>query len=121
MSDNAIQELIINKKQIHLNQKDKYIQINNRDLDVQNFILISQITFNHLKPIDISENKISNILALKKMSLPFLEFLNFSNEIQTIEPVTKIKSNNLRYIFLQKNQIKDIETFLYSNFPSLKY
>ena len=55
------------------------------------------------------------------MSLPFLEFLNFSNEIQTIEPVTKIKSNNLRYIFLQKNQIKDIETFLYSNFPSLKY
>ena len=92
MSDNAIQELIINKKQIHLNQKDKYIQINNRDLDDQNFILISQITFNHLKQIDISKNKIKNIQPLKKMNLSFLEFLNLSyNEIQIIEPVTKIK------------------------------
>ena len=42
------------------------------------------------------------------------------NEIQIIEPVTKINSKNLRYIFLQKNQIKDIETFIDSNFPSLK-
>jgi Leucine-rich repeat (LRR) protein len=82
---------------------------------------MSQIKFDQLKEIDISQNKIKNIQPLKNMSLPFLKFLNLSyNEIQIIEPVTKINSKNLRYIFLQKNQIKDIETFIDSNFPSLK-
>jgi Leucine-rich repeat (LRR) protein len=42
------------------------------------------------------------------------------NQIELIEPVTKINSKKLQYIFLQKNQIKDIDTFLDSNFQSLK-
>jgi len=55
------------------------------------------------------------------MSLPFLEFLNLShNEIQIIEPVAKLKSKNLEYIFLQRNKIKDLENFLGSDFPALK-
>ena len=120
MSDNAFKELK-DKKNIQLHQKNKYIHLNKRELNDQEFNLISQIKFDQLKEIDISENKIKNIQPLKKMVLPFLEFLNLSyNEIQIIEPITKINSKNLRYIFLQKNQIKDIETFLDSNFPSLK-
>jgi hypothetical protein len=55
------------------------------------------------------------------MSLPFLEFLNLSyNEIKNIEPVAKLKSLNLKYIFLQRNLIEDIEPFLQSYFPALK-
>jgi hypothetical protein len=42
------------------------------------------------------------------------------NEINFIEPVTKINSKELQYIFLQKNQIKDINTFLDSNFQNIK-
>ena len=55
------------------------------------------------------------------MNLPFLEFLNLGhNKIKKIEPIAKLKSKNLQYIFLQNNQIEDIETFLESEFPSLK-
>jgi len=55
------------------------------------------------------------------MCLPFLEFLNLGhNKIKKIEPIAKLKSKNLQYIFLQNNQIEDIETFLVSEFSSLK-
>jgi len=112
---------LIDKKTIQLNRKDKYIHINNMELNDQDFKYISQIRFNQLKEIDISENKIKDIEPFKKMSLPFLEFLNLShNEIQIIEPITKLNSKNLQYIFLQNNKIEDIETFLESDFPCLK-
>ena len=110
-----------NKKNIYLNGKEKFLHLNKRELDDQDFKKISQIKFNQLKEIDISENKITNVKPFKKMSLPFLEFLNLSyNQIQFIEPVTKLKSEKLQYIFLQNNKIEDMETFLESDFPSLK-
>jgi len=106
---------------IYLYRKDKYLHLYNRELDNQDFKFLSQIRFNQLKEIDISENRISNIEPFNKMSLPFLEFLNLShNRIQIIEPVAKLKSNNLEYIFVQGNIIEDIEAFLESYFPSLK-
>jgi Leucine-rich repeat (LRR) protein len=41
------------------------------------------------------------------MNLPFLEFLNLGhNKIKKIEPIAKLKSKNLQYIFLQNNQMK---------------
>ena len=108
-------------KEILLFRKAKKIPLNNKLLNDQDFKYISQIRFNQLKEIDISENKIKIIEPFKKMSLPFLEFLNLShNEIEAIEPVAKLKSKNLEYIFLQKNKIKDIESFLESYFPCLK-
>ena len=123
-SRNAIEKL--GEKNISLHRTDKYIDLNNylynnNKLNDQDFKYISQIRFNQLKEIDISENKITNIEPFNKMSLPFLEFLNLSyNEIQIIEPVTKINSKILQYIFLQKNQIKDIGSFLDSNFENIK-
>ena len=108
-------------KDIRLSRKDKYIHISNMELNDQDFKYISQIKFNQLKEIDISENKIKDIEPFKNMSLPFLEFLNLShNKINKIEPITKLKSKNLQYIFLQNNKIEDIETFLESDFPALK-
>ena len=109
------------KKKIHLHRDENYLHLNNRELDDNDFSLISQISFNQLKEIDLSQNSIINIQPFKKMSLPFLEFLNLSfNNIKIIEPVAKLKSKSLQYIFLQKNKIEDIEAFLKSNFPILK-
>jgi len=114
-------EYLIHHKEIQLYRNEKYLHLNNRKLDDQDFKYISQITFNQLKEIGISENKTSNIEPFKKMNLPFLEFLNLShNQINKIEPVTKLKSFNLQYIFLQRNNIEDLETFLESDFSSLK-
>ena len=108
-------------KGIHLQRNEKYLHLNNRELDDQDFKYISQIRFNQLKEIDISENNITNVEPFKKMNLPFLEFLNLSyNKINKIEPVTKLKSYKLQYIFLQRNNIEDLETFLESDFPYLK-
>ena len=109
------------EKGIYLRRKNKYIYLNNRNLDDRDFKYISQIRFNQLKEIDISENNITNVEPFKKMSLPFLEILNLSyNKINHIEPVTKIKSKNLQYIFLQNNKMEDLESFIESNFPALR-
>ena len=115
----AIDELI-EQKSIHLHRDDKYLQLNNQKLVDKDFKCISQISFNQLKEIDISENHIKNIQYFKKMSLPFLEFLNLSfNEIDKIEPITKLNSKNIKYIFLQNNEIEDIEAFLDSNYNNI--
>jgi Leucine-rich repeat (LRR) protein len=114
-------DYFIDQKKIHLHRDDKCLQLNNQKLVDKDFKCITQISFNQLKEIDISENKIKNIQSFKKMSLPFLEFLNLShNEIDKIEPITKINSKELEYLFLQKNHIEDIETFLDSNFEKIK-
>jgi Leucine-rich repeat (LRR) protein len=110
-------DYFIDQKKIHLHRDDKCLQLNNQKLVDKDFKCITQISFNQLKEIDISENKIKNIQSFKKMSLPFLEFLNLSfNEIDKIEPITKLNSKNIKYIFLQNNEIEDIEAFLDSNY-----
>ena len=110
----------LKNKNIQLSRNEKHIHLNKRDLDDQDFRYISQIRFNQLKEIDISENNITSIENFKKMSLPFLEFLNLShNKIKHIEPITKLKYKNLKYIYLQGNEIEDIESFLNTDFSSL--
>ena len=114
-------ESLIDKRSIQLYREEKYIHLNNRKLDDQDFIYISQIRFNQLKEIDISENAITSIEPFKKMRLPFLEFLNLSyNQIKFIKPLTKLKSEKLKYIFLQHNKIEDIEALSESDFQFLK-
>jgi len=120
ISKNAIDSLI-NHRSVQLLRKEKYINLNDRKLDDQDFIYISQIRFNQLKEIDISENKITSIEPFKKMRLPFLEFLNLShNLIEHIEPLTKLKSEKLKYIFLQHNKIDDIGALSETDFQFLK-
>ena len=107
-------------KDNHLKRDCKYLQLSGKELEDNDFKLISQISFNLLKEIDISDNKIKNIQSFKKMSLPFLEFINLSfNQIKKIEPITKLKSKNIQYIFLQNNEIEDIEALLDSNFTNI--
>ena len=120
ISENAIQKLI-DEKFIQLNRKDKYIHLSERELEDKHFNYISQIRFNQLKEIDLSKNHLVNIKPIKRMSLPFLEFLNLSdNNITDIKPVAKLNSKKLQYIFLQKNNINNIESFSDSEFPKIK-
>ena len=114
-------ESLQDQRSIQLYRDEKYIHLNDRKLDDQDFINISQIRFNQLKEIDISENAITSIEPFKKMRLPFLEFLNLSyNQIKFIKPLTKLKSEKLKYIFLQHNKIEDIEALSESDFQFLK-
>ena len=119
-SKEAIEKLK-EKTKIQIYRKDKYLPLNNKKLDDKDFKYISQIRFNQLKEIDISNNQIIDIKPFNKMILPFLEFLNLSNnKIKNIEPIANLKSSNLQYIFLQVNQIEDIGPFSKSYFPALK-
>jgi Leucine-rich repeat (LRR) protein len=105
---------LIKKKKIQLSRNDKYIHLSDGKIKLEDidFEYISQIKFNQLIEIDISNNNITKVDPFKEMSLPFLEFLNLShNHINKIEPIINIKSKQLEYVFLQNNQIKDIETF----------
>ena len=118
-SEEAI-KVLNDEKDIQLYRNKKYISLNAKDLGDKYFKYVSQIRFNQLKEIDISENNITDISAFKKMTLPFIEFLNLGhNKIKIIEPIANLKSKNLKYIFLQANEIQDIETFKNSDFPIL--
>ena len=120
ISENAIHKFI-DLKGIYLHRKQKFINLSGKELKDEHFNCISQIRFNQLKEIDLSNNYLKNIQPFIRMSLPFLEFLNLShNNITDIEPVTKLNSKMLQYIFLQKNQINNIESFSVSDFPKIK-
>ncbi len=55
------------------------------------------------------------------MILPFLEYIDLSeNEIEDICPIAELKSPKLKIIFLFRNRIKNIESFLISDFPDLE-
>ena len=100
-------DYFLDKKQIQLHRNDKYIYLNEKELDDKDFKYISRIRFNQLIEIDISENNITNVEPLKKMNLPFLEFLNLGhNKIKKIEPIAKLKSKNLQYIFFKIIKLK---------------
>ena len=55
------------------------------------------------------------------MSFPFLEFLNLShNKIKNIKPLGEKYLKKLKYLFIQNNQIEDINVFLKEDFPTFE-
>lgn len=113
----------LKEKDIKITRNVENLFLNEKNIDNQRFELISQIRFNQLKQIDLSDNKLSKIEFLNNISLPFLEFLNLShNFIKDIKPIGDIKSKKLDSIYLHDNKIEEIGVFLNDNliFPSLK-
>lgn len=107
----------LKKKNIDLKREEKYLDLNNKNLEDEDFKLITMVNFYQLKRIDVSYNQIKNIDSFKKMYLPFLEYLNMSNnEIENIEPLTEIKSKKLKELFLHKNKIKKIDSLFVNQF-----
>ena len=110
-----------NKEKILLSRKDIFLHLFNRKLENKDFESISNIRFNQLNEINLSGNSIENIQSMNKMILPFLEYLNLSNnKIKNIEPIANLKSKRLKEIFLHHNEIEDISAFEGSEFPNLK-
>lgn len=108
---------------IIITRNEENLFLNGKNIDNKSFELISQIRFNQLKQIDLSDNKLSKIEFLNNINLPFLEFLNLShNLIKDIEPIGDIRSKKLDSIYLHDNKIEEIGVFLNDNliFPSLK-
>ena len=115
---------IFNEKDIKIEREEENLLLSNKQINDENIKLISQIKFNNLKEINLSENEITNIEPLCNINLPYLVLLNLSyNKIINIEPLGEINSRKLKYLFIQNNQIEDFEVFFdndyQSNFSSL--
>ena len=125
-------EIEVSKKAINKLKREKNIEneiereeeslfLGNKKLNYDNIIHISQIKFNQLKELDLSENEIENIEPLCDAKLPFLEYLNLSNnKIEKIETLGQIFFKNLKYLFIQNNQIENIDVFIEPEFPTLE-
>ena len=114
---------LFQNKKIYLMRNEQFLHLTNRLLDNNDFKIISQIKFNQLTEINISENNISDIEPLRNMNLPFLEYLNMSyNKIVNIEPIAELNCPQLKEIFLHYNKITDLNPFFITqkDFPQLK-
>ena len=116
ISDKAVKK-IFDEKEIEIDREEENLILSNKKLNDEHIKTISMIKFNQLKKIDLSENEITKIDSLCNIILPFLEFLNLSfNKIKNMEPLGEINSKHLKYLFIQNNQIEDIQIFLNPNF-----
>ena len=122
ISKKAIDKLMIEKNiEKEIEREEESIFLGNKQLNDDNIINISQIKFNQLKELDLSENDIESIEPLCDAKLPFLEYLNLSNnKIKNIEPFGQIIFKSLKYLFIQNNQIENIDVLLDTEFPTLE-
>ena len=82
---------------------------------------LTQIFFNKLKILDLSENNISKIDFLEKNKFPNLEHLILTkNKIENIEPLEKTNLDELKELDLGKNKIKDIAVLKNVKFDKLE-
>lgn len=112
---------IKNVERICLFPDDKSEPLNSdKVLGDDGFISLSKILFTQLKEIDLAENKIKEVNCLENMILPYLEYLDMSdNIIEDIKPIADLKCEKLKEICLQNNKIKTIKHFENSYFPDL--
>jgi len=107
-SDTAIDNLN-NETKLEIEREEKSLYLIDKKLNNENIKCLSQIKFNQLIEIDLSENGIIDIEPLCNMNLPFLEFLNLSsNKIKNINPLGRINSKKLKYLLIHNNEIEDI-------------
>jgi Leucine-rich repeat (LRR) protein len=113
---------IKNVERICLFPDDKSEPLNSdKVLGDDGFISLSKILFTQLKEIDLAENKIKEVNCLENMILPYLEYLDMSdNIIEDIKPIADLKCEKLKEICLQNNKIKTIKHFENSYFPDLE-
>ena len=120
ISNKAIEKLL-KEKDIPIEREEESLFLGSKKLNNEIIIYISQIKFNQLKELDLSENEIESIEPLSNAKLPFLEYLNLSNnKIKKIEPFEQIFFKNLKYLFIQNNQIENIDVLLDTEFPTLE-
>ena len=73
-SNKAI-EVFYKAAKVDIKREEESLFLSKKNLNDINIIYLSQIKFNQLKEIDLSENEIRDIEPISNMSLPFIEFL----------------------------------------------
>ena len=106
---------------IKINGEEEKIILKNKNLDDKFVKYLSEIYFENLKKLDISDNKIEDIKYLEKMKLDKLQILNVSkNKIKDIEFFKDMELKNLEELYLQENKIQNIKALLETSFSKIK-
>jgi len=108
------------KYETNLNLETSDINLSNKGIGDEGFQLLSQIPFNQINSINLSENKISDISPLTKMNLNNLIELNLSkNRINNIQILEKLNLINLQRLNFSYNKIRDIKPLTKANLINL--
>ena len=122
-----------NDKNIILNEYNKKYNLDIKDINIEKLDLssknignegleyLSKIEFKKLKNLDLSNNNISNINALKSIKFKNLEILDLSNnKISDIDVLEKVSFKGLKELNLNNNKITNINILEKVNFNELK-
>ena len=122
-----------NDKNIILNEYNKKYNLDIKDINIEKLDLssknignegleyLSKIEFKKLKNLDLSNNNISNISALKSIKFKNLEILDLSNnKISDIDVLEKVSFKGLKELNLNNNKITNINILEKVNFNELK-
>ena len=122
-----------NDKNIVLNEYNKKYNLDIKDINIEKLDLssknignegleyLSKIEFKKLKNLDLSNNNISNISALKSIKFINLEILDLSNnKISDIDVLEKVSFKGLKELNLNNNKITNINILEKVNFKELK-
>ena len=122
-----------NDKNIVLNEYNKKYNLDIKDINIEKLDLssknivnegleyLSKIEFKKLKNLDLSNNNISNISALKSIKFKNLEILDLSNnKISDIDVLEKVSFKGLKELNLNNNKITNINILEKVNFKELK-
>ena len=122
-----------NDKNIILNEYNKKYNLDIKDINIEKLDLssknignegleyLSKIEFKKLKNLDLSNNNISNISALKSIKFINLEILDLSNnKISDIDVLEKVSFKGLKELNLNNNKITNINILEKVNFKELK-
>ena len=88
----------------------------NQNNNLKNITSIGNYNFNYKQGLQKSRNQQQSISINSNTYTK-----NSFNKINNIKPLSEINSRKLKYLFIQNNQIEDIQVFIdfYSNFKSL--
>ena len=112
------------KYNCQLDKKSKEIKLadSNSGNEILKDLYILSSKYEKAERLILSNNKIDDISLLRRMTFLNLKTLDLSlNQIKSIEPLSKMRLDNLTSLFFKDNATSDFTTLASSNFKNLKY
>ena len=104
------------------NGQEEILILRKKEMNDEDFKLLTKIGFSRLKHLDLSENKITDISDLKTINTSNLSYLSFNdNNIKSISVLESLDLSNLKELGLKNNKISDVSTLLKSDLPSIEF
>ena len=112
-----------NKKfKTKFNGQEEILILRKKEMNDEDFKLLTKIGFSRLKHLDLGENKITDISDLKTINTSNLSYLSFNdNNIKSISVLESLDLSNLKELGLKNNKISDVSTLLKSDLPSIEF